>query len=50
MKKTTFQWYKNWHFIFHMCVSLEPTTLTKNSMRDLNAGEVYIIFYAVMII
>ena len=49
MKNTTFQRYKNWSFIFQMCVSLEPTTVANNAASHLNAGAIYMIFYAIVI-
>ena len=49
MKIITLYKYKNWNEICHMCVSSEPTTVAKNNVRHLKAEEIYIIFYAIVI-
>ena len=48
-EKTTFQRDKNWHFIFHMCVSSKTTTVQNNDTRHLNSGAIYMIFYGVVV-
>ena len=40
------QKFKNWHFIFHMCVLLEHNTVAKNGMSHLDIIANNIIFYA----
>ena len=50
MKIITFQRYKNWNFICHVCVSQELTTVEKNVLVYLNSGEIYMMFYAIVII
>ena len=32
-----------------MCISLEPTTVLKNAARNLKSGEIYMMFYAIVI-